>query len=285
MNNITGRNTTNKRVSNKRVSNKTSFVDRRKQEENMAFSEFFYDRRKHDSKGLAQTIKADLERTTKEQEKTNHRIRMAIPILIALVVVFFLKDIASPDQEKVDIKRKVVSETKLEMKVKSTTSSEKESESLAKNISKELSSLIEEEFLANVSVTPVNPDLLKSLDQMDLNGAVEKGAEIKKIDYYNKKVIVNKNKEKSTFQKGISHLLDETTSDASKYVESLDSEAKVRLNEVRSIALKKGDTIWSLAKRAYGDGTLYKRILAANPQINEKNARFLAQGTLIRVPL
>ena len=62
----------------------------------------------------------------------------------------------------------------------------------------------------------------------------------------------------------------------------LDKEADVRQNEVRSIALQDGDSLWSLAVRAYGDGdgNLYRKILKANPHITEESARRLSTCTL-----
>lgn len=69
-----------------------------------------------------------------------------------------------------------------------------------------------------------------------------------------------------------------------KYKTSLAQESAVRNNEVRSIVLKKNETLWGLAKRAYGDGMLYKKIIKANPHINEGNVRFLRPGILIRIP-
>ena len=45
--------------------------------------------------------------------------------------------------------------------------------------------------------------------------------------------------------------------------------------------VKKGDTLWGVAQRTYGDGKQYKKITAANPQI--KNDVLLA-GTTITLP-
>jgi nucleoid-associated protein YgaU len=65
------------------------------------------------------------------------------------------------------------------------------------------------------------------------------------------------------------------------YKKALEKESDVRKNAVRSITIKKGETLWSIAQRAYGNGGLYKKIIEANPQINIKQ---LFVGQVIRVP-
>jgi nucleoid-associated protein YgaU len=45
--------------------------------------------------------------------------------------------------------------------------------------------------------------------------------------------------------------------------------------------VKKGDTLWGLAQRNYGDGKLYKRIVEANPQIQGDK---LLVGQTITIP-
>jgi nucleoid-associated protein YgaU len=67
----------------------------------------------------------------------------------------------------------------------------------------------------------------------------------------------------------------------SVYKKALEKESDVRKNAVRSITIKKGETLWSIAQRAYGNGGLYKKIIEANPQINIKQ---LFVGQVIRVP-
>ncbi len=65
------------------------------------------------------------------------------------------------------------------------------------------------------------------------------------------------------------------------YNKALEKESKVRNNAVRSLTIKKGDTLWSIAQRAYGNGGLYNKIIDANPQINIDT---LYVGQVIRVP-
>ncbi len=109
-------------------------------------------------------------------------------------------------------------------------------------------------------------------------------------DYYNRVVIDSSNTNFNSFQGKINSFIDDhNTNTANKtgveYVAKLEKESDVRRNEMRSIALKKGESIWMIAKRAYGKGFLYYKIMKANPQITEENARYLAPGTIIRVPI
>lgn len=43
--------------------------------------------------------------------------------------------------------------------------------------------------------------------------------------------------------------------------------------------VKKGDTLWSLAVKTYGNGAQYKKIIAANPSI--KNEKLVAGQTIV----
>ena len=65
------------------------------------------------------------------------------------------------------------------------------------------------------------------------------------------------------------------------YKKALEKESNIRKNAVRSITIKRGETLWSVAKRAYGNGSFYKKIINANPQINLDK---LYVGQVIRVP-
>ncbi len=67
-------------------------------------------------------------------------------------------------------------------------------------------------------------------------------------------------------------------------VESLNNEATVRKNEMRTIVVISGDTLSSIAKRAYGDGNLFHKIYRANPVIMN-NPNRIYPGQILRVPL
>ena len=68
------------------------------------------------------------------------------------------------------------------------------------------------------------------------------------------------------------------------YRKALNAESAVRLNEMRTITIIKGDTLWAIAKRAYGNGSQYKKIINANPNIVNKGKVLLLVGQVIRVP-
>ena len=54
-------------------------------------------------------------------------------------------------------------------------------------------------------------------------------------------------------------------------------------NNVRTITVKKGDTIYTLAEKAYGNASYYSLIFDANPKIL-KSRRDLKIGQVLRVP-
>lgn len=68
------------------------------------------------------------------------------------------------------------------------------------------------------------------------------------------------------------------------YRKALNVESAVRINEMRTIVIIKGDTLWAIAKRAYGNGAKYKKIIDANPNIVKKGKVLLLIGQVIRVP-
>ena len=52
---------------------------------------------------------------------------------------------------------------------------------------------------------------------------------------------------------------------------------------MRIITVRKGDTLGSIARRAYGKASMYKKILKANPDILS-NPHSLKVGMKLRVP-
>jgi 5'-nucleotidase len=46
----------------------------------------------------------------------------------------------------------------------------------------------------------------------------------------------------------------------------------------RTYRVQKGDTLWSIAKRTYGDGAQYRKIVSANPSV--RNERLIVGQTL-----
>ncbi len=120
------------------------------------------------------------------------------------------------------------------------------------------------------------------------NHSTQSNHTLAQTDYYNK-VRISLSSEKAIenqIQQQVNLLIQPKKANKETiYLKTLKKESHVRSNEVRSIVLKKGDTLWALAKRAYGKGDLYPKILKANPQITKKNIKRLQLGTVIRVPL
>jgi len=74
---------------------------------------------------------------------------------------------------------------------------------------------------------------------------------------------------------------EETHTDA--YLATLETASKERKNEMRTIKVKRGDTLWVIARRAYGSGFQYPRIYKANPHLTSPDK--IEVGDVLRVPL
>jgi hypothetical protein len=67
------------------------------------------------------------------------------------------------------------------------------------------------------------------------------------------------------------------------FFRSLETESKVRTNEMRTIQVAHGDTLWDIAERAYGNGFEYEKIFEANPQLSDPDR--INVGDTLRVPI
>lgn len=67
------------------------------------------------------------------------------------------------------------------------------------------------------------------------------------------------------------------------YLKNLKRESLERVNEMRTVKVVEGDSLWDIAERAYGDGNEYPRIFKANPGL--KDPDLIEVGMLLRVPL
>ncbi len=133
---------------------------------------------------------------------------------------------------------------------------------------------------ADISAYEAVNEYLSALENIKKNKNLTDD-KVSSTDYYNKVSITNN---PNLLQNQINQFIENKNNGENIYLDSLKVESTIRNNEVRSIRLRKGESIWMLAKRAYGSGFKYHKIMAANPQITEKNAKFLKVGTLIRVP-
>ena len=67
------------------------------------------------------------------------------------------------------------------------------------------------------------------------------------------------------------------------YFQTLGNESDERANEMRTIKIVRGDTLWSISQRAYGSGFDYKKIFNANPYLS--NPDKIEVGDTLRVPI
>ncbi len=113
----------------------------------------------------------------------------------------------------------------------------------------------------------------------------------KKIDTFNR-VVVNNNSqgddELAKLSSEIDNILksEEVKNESSsyKYKKALDENAQERANESRFIVVKRGDTLSSLALKAYGRAAAFKKIYKANPEL-VKNPNRIYIGMKLRVPM
>ncbi len=124
----------------------------------------------------------------------------------------------------------------------------------------------------------------------NLKGDVKAGSS-KKVDTFNKVVVANKgdnNDELAKLAQEIDTILKsddvKENTKSVKYVNELSKEATQREKELRFIVVKKGDTLSSIAYRAYGRASAYTKIYEANPDI-VRNPNRIYVGMRLRVPV
>ena len=113
----------------------------------------------------------------------------------------------------------------------------------------------------------------------------------KKVDTFNKVIVTNKgdsNDELTKLAQEIDSILKsedvQKKTQKVKYVKELAKEAEQRAKEMRFIVVKRGDTLSSIAYRAYGRASAYRKIYEANPDII-RNPNRIYVGMRLRVPI
>ena len=138
----------------------------------------------------------------------------------------------------------------------------------------------------------VQTDTLKNEQEVtkDLKGNVKAGSN-KKVDTFNKVIVEEKSAsddELSKLSQEIDSILQSEDVQKNKkneaYVKELSQEVKQREKEMRFIVVKKGDTLSSIAYRAYGRASAYTKIYNANPDI-VRNPNRIYVGMKLRVPV
>ena len=103
-------------------------------------------------------------------------------------------------------------------------------------------------------------------------------------DTFNKVVVTDDGSDAlAQLGKEIDQIVQSDTPPTSGYEQTMENEVAERQNAMRTIVVQEGDTLISLAKKAYGDGHKYTRILRANPGII-KNPDRIFVGQVLRVP-
>ncbi len=143
------------------------------------------------------------------------------------------------------------------------------------------------------SLQQADTDTLKesNVNTNSIKSSNVKASSSKKVDTFNKVVVqqkANKNDDLAKLSSEIDTILQ--TEDVQKhkknlkYKKVLDKEANVRAGELRFIVVKKGDTLSSIAYRAYGRASAYTKIYRANPDL-VKNPNRIYVGMKLRVPV
>ena len=123
------------------------------------------------------------------------------------------------------------------------------------------------------TVSSYNKVTIKSTNEEDLT---ELSEQIKKL--------LNMDEESSEpRKKSTGTTIKEESQSSKNYTESINKEIKTRSNEMRVIVVKPGDTLNKIAKRAYGNGKSYHKIITANPDILNQNDKIYV-GQKLRIP-
>jgi nucleoid-associated protein YgaU len=153
-----------------------------------------------------------------------------------------------------------------------------------------------EQLSSNTAKAPTN-----NIDEKTATSTVAKSNSAEQsVDYFNKVDVSVKNKapqrdDNMTLAKQIENAVsgidtanpkrtNETSNKADDlFFQALETESKERANEMRTIKIARGDTLWDIAQRAYGNGFKYEKIFEANPYLSNPNK--IKVGDTLRVPI
>jgi len=143
------------------------------------------------------------------------------------------------------------------------------------------------------SLQQAQADTLKDekVDTSSIKKSNVKASGNKKVDTFNKVVIQKKSGGDDDLAK-LSSEIDTILQSEDvqkeqknlKFKKAFDKEANVREGELRFIVVKRGDTLSSIAYRAYGRASAYTKIYKANPDL-VKNPNRIYIGMKLRVPV
>ncbi len=161
-------------------------------------------------------------------------------------------------------------------------------------------------------VSPDDANYVEALEQLDNNDNEQTSQTPRKtsasyqakensdegsIDHFNKINVSDKNKLRSANKTSLAKQIEiavsaedfssqnspSTDKAQGNYFQALDTESAERANQMRTIKIVSGDTLWSIAKRAYGSGFKYGKIFDANPYLSDPNK--IEVGDTLRVPI
>jgi len=239
----------------------------------------------------------ELENLVKEEEKSQQNSKASSPKK---------EETKRVEAKKVEAKTTQNSQAQTIAKVATTAAggknlSEKDLEKIAKLVAQELSKKAKSKQSSSnnsdkalvASLESANTDTLKNqqVNTTKLKDTKVNNSSSKKVDTFNKVVIKKQNNKDDEFAQ-LSSEIDailqskEVTKEEKslKYGKELKQEIVRREKELRYIVVKKGDTLSSLAKKAYGRASAYTKIYEANPDLI-KNPNRIYIGMKLRVPV
>ena len=115
----------------------------------------------------------------------------------------------------------------------------------------------------------------------------------KSVDHFNRVIVENTDDGNARNKLSFAGRIQQAAADTAEqtpaagnqdsYVAELDQASAERKNETRIIKVQRGDSLWEIARRAYGTGFKYPLIFAANPHLTSPDE--IEVGDFLRVPL
>ena len=140
--------------------------------------------------------------------------------------------------------------------------------------------------LEDIEVDKVDDEENISVENIKKVEAKKSDKEQKIHDTYNKVEVSNSNysdKNIESLTKEIGALIKNKNEKTSNFTSEISKEVEVRKDAMRIIVVKRGDTLSMIAKRAYGNSEMFKKILKANRDLI-KNPNRIYVGQKLRVP-
>jgi len=149
----------------------------------------------------------------------------------------------------------------------------------------------DEALIASLQEAQTDTLTNQNINTQNLRDTKVNSSSSKRVDTFNKVIVkeqANEDDEIAKLSAEIDSILqsDEvaTKEKSLKYAKELNQEIKSREREMRFIVVKPGDTLSSLAYKAYGRASAYKKIYEANPDLI-KNPNKIYVGMRLRVPV